>query len=194
MYTSTVLHRSPRRTAENILHEPESMRHAVQDVPVLAREFGLLNNKPRHLPILGVVEVGEPPSDQSARVVQGQSRRSYAPERKSRIGYAGASPSTPRCDSPDRRGRPAGLSCPVFPRSDERGFAYCPAKRPTRITGFSEPCTSTRLICSSTFNRFTIAGAVQSSNSPHNRLPARETCGHLRLRQVGGAESRFRRP
>ena len=34
----------------------------------------------------------------------------------------------------------------------ERGLAYCPAKRPMRITGFCAPTTSTRLICSSTLS------------------------------------------
>ena len=37
---------------------------------------------------------------------------------------------------------------PRSSKSDERGLAYCPAKRPMRMTGHWAPCTSARLICS----------------------------------------------
>src|SRR6185312_17516452 len=43
------------------------------------------------------------------------------------------------------------------------GFAYWPAKRPTRTTGNLSPCTSTKLICNNTLSRFEINGEVQSA-------------------------------
>src|SRR3546814_13987870 len=69
--------------------------------------------------------------------------------------------------------------------SAERGLAYWPAKRPTRTTGRRMPCTSTRLICSSTLSRLEMTSELQSlqfsAQSPpcsRQRLPssASATC------------------
>src|SRR5690606_11502740 len=63
--------------------------------------------------------------------------------------------------------------------SAERGLAYWPAKRPTRTTGSFSPCTSTRLICSSTLSRLEMTSELHSAKvsaqSPpcsRNRLPS----------------------
>src|SRR5262249_36653774 len=77
--------------------------------------------------------------------------------------------------SPRYDGRVTPLRVSV---SSERGLAYWPAKRPTRITGFLAPCVSTRLICSRIFNLRVMSSAEQSerlsAQSPpcsRNRLP-----------------------
>ena len=55
--------------------------------------------------------------------------------------------------------------------SAERGLAYWPAMRPTRITGRRVPWTSTRLICIRIFSFDEIASGLQSSNDSAQSPP-----------------------
>ena len=47
--------------------------------------------------------------------------------------------------------------------SADRGLAYCPANRPTRMIGFFKPCSSTRLICNRIFRRLAMLSDSQSA-------------------------------
>ncbi len=71
--------------------------------------------------------------------------------------------------------------------SVERGLAYCPAKRPTRTTGSCSPCTSTRLICSSTFSRLEISPDSQSEKLSAQSPP----CSTKRLPSCASASCFF---
>ena len=72
--------------AGDILHEVHGFDHAMRHAVILVGESGMLGEI--EVPVLGMVEVGEPAFDQGADKIQGQGRAFVGAQQKLRIGPA----------------------------------------------------------------------------------------------------------
>ena len=145
--------------AEHVLDELQRVLDGLHHAVVLVRERRVLD--PVEIEVLGMVQVGEAAFDQRADEVERQGGALVAAQQELRIGPAGIRGELGAVDVVAAIGRQAdavaGFSLA------ERGLAYCPAKRPMRITGRRAPITSTSDICSRTFSVLVMRTGVQST-------------------------------
>jgi hypothetical protein len=138
---SSVDVRSPSASM-NASPSGECPAHRLVLLAPLGRETRVLHERP--VPVLGVVDVGEAAVEQRADEVERHRRVLVAADHQVRVGPAGVGVEV---GAVDQVAEVAGqfhfdsTSAPSTPFSVglDRGLAYCPANRPTRVTGRLQP-------------------------------------------------------